>query len=129
MKLKIVILFIGLSLSALVATPALAGDKPKRQPPDYVFKWHRVTGDVYLSKRGTEKFGIGTGAGSALAAALPPPANVIVSAGLSLVAARAAWALADGKCIRIKIVPVPFAPQFVPIAYSPSDPKIGRYCR
>jgi hypothetical protein len=64
--------------------------------------WGWITGTVYFNKSETRKLAAVNTAASVLAAALPAPFKVAVIP-LGALAVRAQWALADNKCIKIKL--------------------------
>ena len=68
--------------------------------PHYTWGW--VTGTVYFNVSETEKMAASATFVAALGAFLPPPFDLIVVASSGYIALRAAWALADHKCIAIR---------------------------
>ena len=91
--LIIVLLLVTITTPQASASPSRAEAK---------VTWGIVTGTLYLNKSETLKLSVGAGAVAALGSVLPPPFDLIVLAGGTLISAKAGWAAADHKCLKIK---------------------------
>ena len=87
--------------SRLVQTVQLEGAAfPVTADPKITWGW--ITGTVYFNKSETRKLAAANTAAGVLAAALPPPFKAAIVP-LGALAVRAQWAIADNKCIKIKL--------------------------
>jgi hypothetical protein len=66
------------------------------------YTWGNITGTVYFNKSETAKIAASAAFVAALGAFAPPPFNIILVASAATISWEATWAMADGKCVKVK---------------------------
>ena len=114
-------------VAVMFATPSASASSSRA---DAKVKVRITNTTIYFNKKETLKLSVGAGAITTLAAALPPPIDVIIAGVAALVAAQAGYAAVDGNCVAVRVSHIPmFVPVVVPYIYKPSKKGNGRYCR